>query len=388
MGSKLYQNDLAEKEADDIGMKFMNSSNVLGDMSKTYGVDLQSKVRFHNDANSYARTKRVNRDAIAEGNDVFFGEGVLEHKSPVTNALVAHEVAHTMQQSGEGGMSFSSPVGASQGGLFSGLWKKIKGAGKAVGTFFKDIFTGNSSQETGSAPQKPAQNLLYTGESNAFEANLGKSFTDQNSYYPMSPKGSMDKSDAEGRHSTFNSIMRGFLGPVMGLGKLVAAGITRPFSKKTSMGFLKGAGSDFSGFLPVQMAKSVYHGIGYLHNRRKAGNEELGAIERRRYAGNAVSHLTGIGLFGHGMSKNGSLAKSAYEKSGTDFDMMGGMDEFGDTEDDYDEDEMPIENTTSESSEQSEEEAEENLSLLSDNDELNTGFILGSHRPKKRKKGA
>ena len=48
MGKKLHIDQAAEKEATDIGAKFMHSSDVVGDMSRAYGRDLSS-VRIHTD---------------------------------------------------------------------------------------------------------------------------------------------------------------------------------------------------------------------------------------------------------------------------------------------------------------------------------------------------
>ena len=42
MGKKLHLDMAAEREANDIGKKFMNSSDVVGDMSRAYGADLSS----------------------------------------------------------------------------------------------------------------------------------------------------------------------------------------------------------------------------------------------------------------------------------------------------------------------------------------------------------
>ena len=48
MGKKLHMDRAAEREATDIGAKFMHSSDVVGDMSRAYGRDLSS-VRIHTD---------------------------------------------------------------------------------------------------------------------------------------------------------------------------------------------------------------------------------------------------------------------------------------------------------------------------------------------------
>ena len=56
MGKKLHMDRAAEREATDIGAKFMHSSDVVGDMSRAYGRDL-SDLRIHTDE-SAARGRR------------------------------------------------------------------------------------------------------------------------------------------------------------------------------------------------------------------------------------------------------------------------------------------------------------------------------------------
>ena len=46
MGRKMYTDMAAEREAIEVGKKFMNSSDVVADMSRAYGADLSS-VRIH-----------------------------------------------------------------------------------------------------------------------------------------------------------------------------------------------------------------------------------------------------------------------------------------------------------------------------------------------------
>ena len=126
MGKKLHFDKAAEKEATDIGAKFMHSSDVVGDMSRAYGRDLSS-VRIHTDESAARGAAERGVDAFSTGKDVFFGRGAFDRNDPASRGLLAHELSHSMQQGvgGEGGaMAQSAPMGAAQGGLLD--WFRSK----------------------------------------------------------------------------------------------------------------------------------------------------------------------------------------------------------------------------------------------------------------------
>ena len=157
----LYKREAAEREADDIGLKFAHSNDVIGDMSRVYHVDF-SDIQIHTDAAADRRVKSVGKDALAVGKDLFFGRGVFESNNPENKALVAHEFAHTMQQGAvgnEGILSESVPMGAEQGGAIMDFFKRLfrsrkpednlmfakdpsKAGGKETGKFWRE---GNAS---------------------------------------------------------------------------------------------------------------------------------------------------------------------------------------------------------------------------------------------------
>ena len=119
MSKKVYMDSAAEREATDIGRKFMNSSDVVGDMSRTYGTDLSS-VRIHTDDSAARQTAERGVDAFSTGKDVFFARNAFNKNDPASRGLLAHELSHSLQQGvgGEmGGMTQSAPMGAEQGGL-------------------------------------------------------------------------------------------------------------------------------------------------------------------------------------------------------------------------------------------------------------------------------
>ena len=129
MSTKLHLNQAAEREATDIGAKFMHSSDVVGDMSRAYGRDLSS-VRIHTGESAARGAAERGVDAFSTGKDVFFARGAFDRSDPASRGLLAHELSHSMQQGvgGEGGaVAQSAPMGAAQGGLrewFKGLFGK------------------------------------------------------------------------------------------------------------------------------------------------------------------------------------------------------------------------------------------------------------------------
>lgn len=119
MSKKVYMDSAAEREATDIGKRFMNSTDVVGDMSRTYGTDLSS-VRIHTDDSAARQTAERGVDAFSTGKDVFFARNAFNKNDPASRGLLAHELSHSLQQgvgSEMGGMTQSAPMGAEQGGL-------------------------------------------------------------------------------------------------------------------------------------------------------------------------------------------------------------------------------------------------------------------------------
>lgn len=112
--SRVYHDPAAEREANDIGLKFAHSSDVVGDMSRAYGADLSS-VRLHNDASAHRQTAQRGVDAFSTGRDIFFARGAYDRNDPASRGLLAHELTHSLQQ--QNAVTASAPVGAEQGGI-------------------------------------------------------------------------------------------------------------------------------------------------------------------------------------------------------------------------------------------------------------------------------
>lgn len=119
MGKQLHFDPAAEREATEIGKQFMNSTDVVGDMSRKYGRDLSS-VRIHTDESAAQKAAQRKVDAFSTGKDVFFARGAFDQSDPASRGLLAHELSHSIQQGfggGGSGMQHTAPVGAEQGGL-------------------------------------------------------------------------------------------------------------------------------------------------------------------------------------------------------------------------------------------------------------------------------
>ena len=74
---------------------------VLPAMNARFGTDF-SQVRVHTDARAAASARAVHADAYAVGQDIVFGSGRYAPGTSGGQELVAHELAHTVQQRGAG----------------------------------------------------------------------------------------------------------------------------------------------------------------------------------------------------------------------------------------------------------------------------------------------
>ncbi len=125
MGKQLYKDLHAEQEANEAAARFMDSTDVIGDMSRAYGHDF-SDVHIHTDESAAQRVEGTGVDALASGKDIFFGRNVFQQNDPTSRGLLAHELTHTMQQSPQSGMEQSAPEGAQQGGLIDWFRKRFR----------------------------------------------------------------------------------------------------------------------------------------------------------------------------------------------------------------------------------------------------------------------
>jgi len=73
-------------------------------MESSIGADF-SGVRIHNDPGAAQMSKDLNAQAFTHGNDIYFNSGKYDTESSGGKHLLAHELTHTVQQSGAGSSS-------------------------------------------------------------------------------------------------------------------------------------------------------------------------------------------------------------------------------------------------------------------------------------------
>ena len=112
-----FNREAAEREANEIALQFRDSHDVVADMSRAYHTDF-SGIRMYEDDAAQARVNAAGTDALAQGNNIYFRYGILNGNDQASRGLVAHELAHTMQQGiVAGDVAESAPAGAEQGGF-------------------------------------------------------------------------------------------------------------------------------------------------------------------------------------------------------------------------------------------------------------------------------
>jgi hypothetical protein len=74
-------------------------SQVRGNMENSIGADF-SKVRVHTDSHAVQMNQQLHAQAFTHGNDVYFNSGKYNTNSKQGQHLLAHELTHTVQQSG------------------------------------------------------------------------------------------------------------------------------------------------------------------------------------------------------------------------------------------------------------------------------------------------
>jgi hypothetical protein len=72
-------------------------ANTQADLGVKMNTDL-SNVKVHNDSNSVQMNKEIGAKAFTHGNDIYFNQGQYNPQSSQGKHLLAHELAHTVQQ--------------------------------------------------------------------------------------------------------------------------------------------------------------------------------------------------------------------------------------------------------------------------------------------------
>jgi hypothetical protein len=92
---------------DQLGSGQPLDSRVQGQMSSAFGYDFSS-VRVHTDSRAGELSSQLNARAFTIGGDVAFAGGEYKPGTPVGDALIAHELAHVVQQ--DGGHQSAAPM--------------------------------------------------------------------------------------------------------------------------------------------------------------------------------------------------------------------------------------------------------------------------------------
>jgi len=86
-------------------------------LEPAFGADL-SAVRLHNDTVSAAAARAEHAHAFTAGRDIYFGDGCYEPHAEASRHLLAHEVAHVLQQTarsdGAHGVQATDSTGAGE----------------------------------------------------------------------------------------------------------------------------------------------------------------------------------------------------------------------------------------------------------------------------------
>jgi uncharacterized protein DUF4157 len=72
---------------------------VKQEMEDTLGADL-AEVRIHRDVAAQSAARREQAEAFTAGRDIYFGEGSYDPTGSEGKRLLAHELAHVLQQTG------------------------------------------------------------------------------------------------------------------------------------------------------------------------------------------------------------------------------------------------------------------------------------------------
>lgn len=91
-------------------------SSVKSRMEKAFGYNF-SRVRVHHNSNAAHLSTKLNARAFTVGNDVAFGAGEYQPGTPIGDALLAHELAHVVQQGGADSFAAMQPGSAGYSAL-------------------------------------------------------------------------------------------------------------------------------------------------------------------------------------------------------------------------------------------------------------------------------
>ena len=172
-------------------------SNLRSELEPQFGHSFEN-VRVHNDRQADQMAKSINANAFTTGQDVYFREGMFKPETSEGKKLLAHELTHTVQQSGktssgdarvnisQAGDTFEQAAQTQANAVLEARGTTIQPASSVQGIFIQreihdpNIETstitppGTSETETASPPATPAADTASTAEfqttTRAFEA--------------------------------------------------------------------------------------------------------------------------------------------------------------------------------------------------------------------------
>lgn len=98
-GSEIQNNELEGKLDSSKGGGTGLDKKTKGEMESGFGADF-SNVKIHTDASAVQMSQELGAQAFTNGNDVYFNEGKYNPDSKEGKHLLAHELTHTVQQTG------------------------------------------------------------------------------------------------------------------------------------------------------------------------------------------------------------------------------------------------------------------------------------------------
>ena len=140
-------------------------SSVRRRMQSAFGHDFAG-VRVHNDAKARELSEGMNARAFTVGNDIAFGGEEYKPGTPVGDALIAHELAHVVQQGGNANGGAQHKGGAAYGsleedadrsavGAVAKLWMGARGELSEIGqNAMPRMRSGLRLQGCGGSPKK------------------------------------------------------------------------------------------------------------------------------------------------------------------------------------------------------------------------------------------
>jgi Domain of unknown function (DUF4157) len=171
----------AETVKAQLGSGHSLDSRVQGQMSSAFGYDF-SGVRVHTDSRSAGLSADLNARAFTVGSDVAFASGEYQPGTPIGDALIAHELAHVVQQGG--GQQPAAPMRKSSEGSNGQLEEDAdRSAVGAVATIWAEPRRGLASVAHNAIPRLRSGLKLQTCKSHDLEIRDVSSATDPKSIF-------------------------------------------------------------------------------------------------------------------------------------------------------------------------------------------------------------